>query len=36
MVPDLMTIVHCFAARLDGLRHYRKQLDEALKADLMG
>lgn len=31
MVQDLMTITHCFSARLDGLRNYRKKLDEALK-----
>jgi putative resolvase len=34
MVQDLMTIVHCFSARLYGLRNYRKKLDEALKSDL--
>jgi predicted site-specific integrase-resolvase len=33
MVQDLMTIVHCFSSRLDGLRNYRKKLDEALKRD---
>jgi len=32
MVQDLMTITHCFSARLYGLRHYRKALDRALKA----
>lgn len=32
MVQDLMTITHCFSARLHGLRNYRKKLDEALKA----
>jgi predicted site-specific integrase-resolvase len=31
MVQDLMTIVHCFSARLYGLRNYRKALTEALK-----
>ncbi len=31
MVQDLMTITHCFSARLYGLRNYRKKLDEALK-----
>ena len=31
MVQDLMTIVHCFSARLYGLRNYRKALQEALK-----
>ena len=30
MVEDLMEIVHCFSARLDGLRNYRKTLREAL------
>lgn len=34
MVQDLLTIVHCFSARLDGLRNYRKKLNEALKADI--
>ena len=31
MVQDLMTITHCFSARLYGLRHYRKALARALK-----
>ena len=31
MVQDLMTITHCFSARLYGLRHYRQALDRALK-----
>lgn len=31
MAQDLMTITHGFSARLDGLRHYRKALDRALK-----
>jgi putative resolvase len=31
MVQDLMTITHCFSARLYGLRNYRKALDKALK-----
>jgi predicted site-specific integrase-resolvase len=31
MVQDLMTIVHCFSARLYGLRNYKKALQEALK-----
>lgn len=31
MVNDLMTIVHCFSARLYGLRNYRKSIKEALK-----
>jgi putative resolvase len=31
MVQDLMTITHCFSARLYGLRNYCKALDRALK-----
>lgn len=31
MVEDLMTIIHCFSARLYGLRNYRKSLKAALK-----
>jgi len=34
MVQDLLTIVHCFAERLDGLRNYKKKLSEALAADV--
>jgi predicted site-specific integrase-resolvase len=34
MVQDLMTIVHCFSARLYGLRNYRKALQEALQEAL--
>jgi putative resolvase len=34
MVEDLLTIVHCFSARLDGLGNYRKKLKEALKEDI--
>lgn len=30
MVQDLMTITHCFSARLYGLRNYRKALQKAL------
>jgi len=30
MVQDLMTIVHCFSARLYGLRNYRKSLKKAM------
>ena len=30
MVQDLMTITHCFSARLYGLRNYRKSLKKAL------
>lgn len=33
LVQDLMTIIHCFSSRLDGLRNYRKALKEALKND---
>lgn len=33
LVQDLRTIVHGFSSRLDGLRNYRKQLDEALKQE---
>jgi len=34
LVQDLLTIVQCFAARLYGLRNYRKKLKEALQEDL--
>jgi putative resolvase len=34
MVEDLLTIVHCFSARLHGLRNYRKNLREALAEDV--
>lgn len=30
MVQDLTTIVHCFSARLYGLRNYKKSLEKAL------
>jgi putative resolvase len=33
MVEDLMTIVHTFSSRLDGLRSYRKTLEKALTDD---
>jgi len=33
MVQDLMTITHCFSARLYGLRSYRKALRKAAKDD---
>jgi predicted site-specific integrase-resolvase len=33
MVEDLMAITHCFSARLDGLRNYKKALKQALKND---
>ncbi len=32
MVQDLMTILHGFSSRLDGLRNYRKSLQKALNA----
>jgi putative resolvase len=31
MVPDWMTIVHCFSSRLCGLRNYRKAIQKALQ-----
>jgi len=31
LVQDLMSIVHCFSSRLDGLRNSRKALEKALK-----
>ena len=33
MVQDMLAIVHCFSARLYGLRNYRKALKEALTVD---
>lgn len=33
MVEDVMAILHCFSARLYGLRNYKKALKEALKDD---
>ena len=33
MIQDLMTIVHCFSSRLDGLKNYKKSLKEALSND---
>lgn len=33
MVQDLMTITHCFSARLYGLRNYRKALKKAITDD---
>jgi len=33
MVQDLMTVVHDFSSRLNGLRNYRNKLNEALKQD---
>jgi putative resolvase len=31
LVQDLMSIIHCFSARVYGLRNYRKALEKALK-----
>jgi predicted site-specific integrase-resolvase len=33
MIEDLLTIVHCFSARLYGLRRYRKSLKAALEQE---
>lgn len=33
MVEDVLTIIHCFSARLYGLRNYRKTLKKALEHD---
>ena len=33
MVQDVMTILHCFSARLYGLRNYKKSLKKVLKED---
>ena len=33
MIQDMLAIVHCFSARLYGLRNYRKALDKALEDD---
>jgi hypothetical protein len=33
MEEDLMAVTHCFSARLDGLRQYRKALQKALESD---
>ncbi len=33
MIQDLLAIVHCFSARLYGLRNYRKALKKALEKD---
>lgn len=33
LVQDLMTITHCFSARLYGLRNYKKALEKAVKDD---
>ena len=35
MVEDMLAIVHCFSARLYGLRNYRKALAKALAVDTM-
>ena len=34
MLQDLLTIAHCFSARLYGLRNYCKKLNAALAADI--
>jgi predicted site-specific integrase-resolvase len=34
VVQDLMTIIHGFSSRLDGLRNYRQVLNQALKQDV--
>jgi putative resolvase len=34
MVQDLLTVVHCFSARLYGLRSFQKKLNEALGPDV--
>lgn len=31
MVQDILSIIHCFSSRLDGLRSYKKQIEESLK-----
>lgn len=36
MVEDMLAIVHCFSARLYGLRNYRKALAKALAVDGSG
>ena len=33
MIQEMQAIVHCFSARLYGLRNYRKALDKALEDD---
>ena len=33
LVQDLMTITHCFSARLYGIRNYKKALEKAVKDD---
>ena len=33
MVQDILAVVHCFSARLYGLRNYRKSLRQALESD---
>jgi predicted site-specific integrase-resolvase len=33
MIQDMLAIVHCFSARLYGLRNYRKALQKALQHD---
>ncbi len=33
MIQDMLAIVHCFSARLYGLRNCKKSLEKALKHD---
>jgi hypothetical protein len=33
LVQDMLSIVHCFSARLYGLRKYKKQVQQALQED---
>lgn len=33
MIQDMLAVVHCFSARLYGLRNYRKALRKALESD---
>jgi excisionase family DNA binding protein len=34
LVQDMLSIVHCFSARLYGLRKYKKQVQQALQEDI--
>ena len=34
LVQDMLSIIHCFSARLYGLRKYKKQVQQALQEDL--
>ncbi|HIK12924.1 MAG TPA: IS607 family transposase [Oscillatoriaceae cyanobacterium M33_DOE_052] len=33
LVTDMLSIIHCFSSRLDGLRKYQKPIKEALQED---